>query len=411
MAFLRRVLVCCAFFSISISGSGQQEFVAQRGLLNARAFDFELSELQLNGEWEFYSRQLLAPSQLLFSGGKQFIQFPSYWEESQGYATYHLQLILNPKFKDYSLQMPTVYTSYALWVNGELLARNGEVAVARKEARAQYLPQLVRLPKLADTVSIVLQIANFAHAKGGIKDPIAVGLTQPLVKKKEVERTVNIVAVGLMVFIALLFLNIYLFVKKEKSILFFALMCLVWAMRSLFSEGYVAIFWMPWFDWELAAKIEYLTIYLVAIFALKFIAALYPLDTSDFIKQALLIPNYLFLAITISTYAIVFTRFLNLYLVIDGLVILYVVFVILRAIAFERYGAWFSVLGIFAGVAAFAYNILSYEGVFEFNPAFYYAGWLLIILFMSVALIYQLSPTAKKFNESDTITWDDMMKK
>jgi 7TM diverse intracellular signalling len=387
---------------------------AKSGILNASNYDFSASPLHLNGEWFFYWNELLPPYQAIQEKERaSYTDFPSVWSQAtkgQGFATYQLTLILNRQFKEYSIEMPSTYSAYSLWINGNLVAKNGSVGTNRKTSLAQWLPKLITITPSTDTLSLVLQISNFSHSKGGIKDPLVLGRTKDLTTKRAFAETVNTVLVAVLAFVGLFFLNIYLFVKKQRAILYFALVCLVWSVRSLFSELYLAIQWMPWFDWELAAKIEYLTIYLEVAFAMLFIGRLYPLDTNRIIKAILVYPNFLFVFITMTTYAVFYTQFLNVYLSFAGLVILYVVFVILRAIVFERYGAWFSVLGIMAGVAAFTYNILSYEGVFEFNPLFYYSGWLLIVSFMAIALAYQLSPKAKKFNTTDTLTLDDFMK-
>lgn len=387
---------------------------AKSGILNLGDYDFSKEPIRLDGEWFFYWNELLLPYQAIQESDRAiYTNFPSIWPKAtkgQGFATYQLTLILNPQFKEYSFEVPSMYTAYTLWINGTVVAKNGTVGTNRKTSFPQWLPKLISIKPTTDTLSLVLQISNFAHSKGGLKDPIILGLTQNLSAKRAFAETINTVLVAVLAFIGLFFLNIYLFVKKEKAVLYFALVCLVWSVRSLFSELYLAIHWMPWFDWELAAKIEYLTIFLEMAFAMLFIGRLYPLDTNQIIKSILVYPNFLFVSITMTTYAVFYTQFLNVYLSFAGLVILYVVFVILRAIVFERYGAWFSVLGILAGVAAFTYNILSYEGVFEFNPLFFYSGWLIIVSCMAIALAYQLSPKAKKFNTTDILTLEDFMK-
>ena len=78
---------------------------------------------------------------------------------------------------------------------------------------------------------------------------------------------------------------------------------------------------------------------------------------------------------------------------------------------FERYGAWFSVFGVISLVAAFAYNYLSYQGVFEFSPLAFYTSYLIFFFFLAIALAYQLSPKAGGRNYSESLSLDDVMAK
>jgi hypothetical protein len=401
------------FFLLVITGaSAQIEPRAEEGVLDASLYDFSKEPLKLNGEWLFYWNELLTPPEIDPLTDASYTVFPEPWTQAvngQGFATYHLTLLLNNKFKDYALEMPQIYSSYLLWVNGKLIAKNGVVGTSRKNAQSQWLPQLISLQNGSDTVSLVLQVSNFTHSTGGLKNPITLGLKSDLTSKRTLAEVVNKVLLGTLAFIGFFFLNIYFFVKKEKSVLYFALMCVVWALRSIFSELYMAIQWMPWFDWELAVKIEYVTIHLEVAFAMLFVSKLYPHDTNTLLRNLLTYPNFLFAFFTMATPAVLYTQFLNVFLIFAGLVIVYVMFIIMRAIVFERYGVWFSVLGIVAGITAFSYNILSYERIFDFNPLFYYSWYIIIYLFLAIALAYQLNPKAKEKNTSDKLTLEDFM--
>lgn len=386
--------------------------LAKEGLLNASTYDFQSSQpLALNGEWEFYQNELVEP---LHSGSNQtFAAFPHRWSDdhAQGFATYKLKMMVPKDIPLFALDIPQLYCAYSLWVNGELLAKNGTVGTSRKETTPQWLPQVVPIKGGVDTLSITLQIANYHHSIGGIKMPLYLGLSDRLHEKQHSAHLVNTILLGVLTFIGVFFLGLYAFIKREKSILFFSLLCLTWALRSIFSEQYLAIHWMPWFDWELGVKIEYITLYLTMVWAILAIATIYPLDTNKVVKRILLYPNFLFVFLTMATPALVYTRLLDIYLFLAGALLIYVVFVILRAVLYERYGAWFSVFSIITLATAFGYNYLVYQGAFEFSPLVLYASYLIFFFFLAIALIYQLSPKAGGRNFSETLSFDDMMSK
>lgn len=393
-------------------GFAQNTPSAKEGILDASTYELSSNRpLKLNGEWKFYWNNLIELDTDYPS--PTFVDFPHLWEgnRAQGYASYKLTIIVGKQRNDLALSIPTFYSAYTLWANEKLVARNGVVSTAYAESRAQWLPQVVTLNNTPDTLNLLLHVSNFQHSKGGLKDPIYLGISKTLLAEQNSSHIVNIALVGVLTFIGLFFLNIYFFVKREKSVLYFALICICWAMRAIFSEQYLAIYWMPWFDWELAVKIEYITLYLEMAFAILFIAYLYPLDTNVIVKRIFLYPNYVFVFLTMATPALLYTQFLTIYLFMAGGMLIYVVIVIMRAMVYERYGAWFSVLGIFALACAFGYNYLTYQGVFEFYPIAIYSSYLIFFLLLALALAFQLSPKAGDHNYSESLTLDDFMKK
>jgi len=408
---IRRTIALAFAYAVAFAVHAQSNLTAKEGLLDTRTHDFSKASLKLDGEWEFFQNQLVEPFQV--KSQTSYVEFPHYWNESeaQGFATFRLKIVANRDISEFSLDIPQLYSAYTLWVNGTVVAKNGKVGVDRLSTEPQWLPQVVSFRGGVDTLHLTLQIANFYHSTGGIKNPIYLGTPERLLTMQSNSFMVNLILLGVLTFIGIFFLSIYAFVKREGSVLYFSLVCLTWALRSIFSEQYLAIHWMPWFDWELALKIEYVTLYLTMAWGISFIANLYPLDTNRIVKRVLLYPNFLFVFLTLATPAILYTRFLEVYLVLAGALLLYAVIVILRAMLFERYGAWFSIFGVISLVAAFSYNYLSYQGVVEFSPAAFYTAYLVFFFFLAIALAYQLSPRANERNYTESLSLDDMMSK
>lgn len=383
---------------------------AEGGVLDASGYSFSSSKpLKLNGEWAFYPNKFVEPFEVV--EGEIFTTFPHQWddEQTQGYATYKLTVVVNEDVPFFALDIPQLYSAYSLYVNGNLVAKNGTIGTLRKDTHPQWLPQVVTFKGGVDTLSITLQIANFHHVIGGSKNPIYLGLPDQLVARQSSSYLVNLLLLGVLSFLGIFFLSVYVFAKRERSVLFFSLLCLTWALRSIFSEQYLAIRWMPWFDWELGLKIEYITLYLTMAWAILVIAYLYPLDTNKVMKRILLFPNFVFVFLTMATPAILYTSLLNIYLLLAGALLIYIVVVILRAMLFERYGAWFSVFSLITLAAAFGYNYLSYQGVFEFYPLAFYSSYLIFFFFLAIAIAHQLSPKASGRNYSESLSFDEVM--
>src|SRR6516162_7779070 len=119
--------------------SGMPEAVS--GVIDLRQQDLSGDPVALNGQWLFFWNRLLSPSDSL--PAPSYLNFPSLWNKgslpgvpvsAQGYATYRLTVLLPRSRPGLALQVPDLYSSYALYVNGELVARNGRPGKTPAEA-------------------------------------------------------------------------------------------------------------------------------------------------------------------------------------------------------------------------------------------------------------------------------------
>lgn len=106
------------FFAV---GSLNAQEVAKSGVLDLRENDFSKSEpLPLNGEWEFFWRELIDSKQV--SEDVEYRQFPHMWQNedklsSFGFASYRLKIILPKNYPALALSLPDMYTAYNLYVD------------------------------------------------------------------------------------------------------------------------------------------------------------------------------------------------------------------------------------------------------------------------------------------------------
>jgi hypothetical protein len=139
--------------------------------------------LEIRALWECYGSTLSLET--VDTSDPVLVNFPSLWEGQVvgydtlnpfGYVTYRLQIFFDAERPDVSLLLEDMYSSYALYANRKLIAKNGKVAITRSEYEPEWRPQVIRLPE-SDTVELILQIANFDHSKGGINGLFRVGAT------------------------------------------------------------------------------------------------------------------------------------------------------------------------------------------------------------------------------------------
>jgi hypothetical protein len=385
----------------------------EKGIIDLHSFDFiEQGPFTLNGEWEFYMSQLISPEDFASSDPqpKDFVDFPSAWSASSGsqnfgFATYRVTLIL-PKNQTLALQIPHCYSNYRLWANGQIIASNGTVGKSPESSKPQWLPKTVGIPTSGERTTLILQISNFHHAIGGIREPIIIGDHEEMNFRDSISLTSNLtLVIGLGVFFI-----VYLFVfllYKTNSVILFSSLCLIWGVRELFSNLYVAIHYMPDFPWELAVKIEYVSLFLVMIISMLFIGSLFKEDVNNVFKYLFCFCNLVFVCIAVSLDAAIYTQFLPVYLAFAAALLLYIVYVLIRAVVYERQGVWLVIACLFLGVIVFSYDLISYQGLANFNPLIISIGYMAMFILLAVALLFQVG-IFKRSAATNILTYEDL---
>ena len=195
------------------------------------------------------------------------------------------------------------------------------------------------------------------------------------------------------------------------ALLYFAAICLSWGIRSIFSNQYLFISYYPDFSWELMVRIEYITLYLTMIFTILFLGRLFKSEINFFIKYILVGGNFIFILITIGFSTFIFTQFLNLYLSFCALLIVYGIFVVLRALVYERAGASLMIMCIVLGLFIFGYDLIAFEGIFPTNPLAINICYLIFFLANGVSMLFAVRFIAKERKDSTMLRWDDLYKK
>src|SRR5260221_159028 len=205
------------------------------GVIDARNWPIDKSPFAIVGHCHSVQGQLLKPEECQKAVG-EISNFPELWKDNEaglGYATYSLVVLLpQDHAKSIALALPQMYSSYKMWANGKLAAQNGTVGKSIKDCIPQWMPQTVSIEVSTDSLNLVLQIANFHHAKGGIKEPIYLG-TEPLMhSKRSIAKTSNLTEATVLFLLGSFFLFIFFSRQTKKVTLYFALLCMTWSVRS-----------------------------------------------------------------------------------------------------------------------------------------------------------------------------------
>ncbi len=403
------------FTSISFCSFAQTS-ESTGGFIDARFWSGD-SSFPLAGPCLYFDEQLLTPEECDKANG-DIVSFPALFkskhetEAGLGYATYSMLVLLKDSHaKDLALVLPQIYSSYRLWANGRLVAENGKVGKSINECVPQWKPQTVYFEVPGDTLHLVLQIANFHHAKGGIKEPIYLGTSPNMQFKRTVATFSNIVETIILFLVSALFFFIYFSRARKTVTLYFALLCLTWSVRSMFSNLYLGIYFFPDFDWATMVRIEYIALYLTMTWSVLFLSQIFQNEANIFFKYALVFCNLIFTIVTLFSTPRSFTQWLTVYLIASAIILVYGGFTVIRAWVNERVGSGLLTISTILGLNIFAYDIFVYEGFSSYDPFIFSAGYISIFLLMGWALSMHLGLIKAKSSPTTRLTYDDLYKK
>jgi hypothetical protein len=415
---LLSTLVTLAFLSLFTSCFSQNE-LARKGIFILNPAALNEGAVPLNGEWEFYMSELKAPESFktstAHSSTVEYIDFPSTWNHlskarnpGEGYATYRLRVVTQTPEK-LAISLPDIYTSYSLWVNAKHVTWNGQIGTTPETSSPQWRPHTIYLEEESDTLDLILQVSNFSHANGGIREALFIGTHEKMQFRRSISTISNLTLCICLAILGLLFLLLYGFAtSREASALYFMALCFNWSIRALFSNDYLFNYYFPDFPWTLCVKIEYVTLYLMMIWAILFLGSIFKNDVSFSFKVLFGLCNGIFTLLTLFFKPSLFTQFLPIYLSFAGLLMIYIVYVLIRAVMHERSGIWLMVSSIFLGVIVFSYNIISYEVQTPFNPIIINSGYLAMFLLTSVILLIDMGYMKRSSKSGSYLTYDEL---
>jgi signal transduction histidine kinase len=297
------VILIIIFSSHSFSLPGQTP-KAVKGVIDlrqfARANKFIIS---LNGEWEFYWGKMLYPRDFEAyekPNPDMYCIVPSYWTDyannkikpgRYGYATYHLTILLPENLSmPLGFDVPVFDSSYDLWINGELQFTNGQTGRSESETKPGYRPYLFKYISTSDSISVIINVSNFSHRRGGFWLPMRLGTFPEVQKAKASKWAGDYATMSILFSFSIFFLIFFILYPKDRIMAFFSMALLGLAFRPLFTSSFLIYdFFEP--SWLWTVKFEYICLYLVMFGWTWFVHSLYP---SKFIKAVSYLNTFIF---------------------------------------------------------------------------------------------------------------------
>ena len=102
----------------------------------------------------------------------------------QGYATYRVLVLLPEKRDRLAFNVPDFYTSYRLYINGKVFSTSGIPDSNVDHYEPHWINNTLAITENADTLELILQVANFSHAKADLIKPLVIGNSDRLLLDK-----------------------------------------------------------------------------------------------------------------------------------------------------------------------------------------------------------------------------------
>ncbi|MEQ8312657.1 MAG: diguanylate cyclase [Gammaproteobacteria bacterium] len=344
---------------------------ADAGFLDLSDWNIRLEQpIELAGQWEFYPSQLLSPEQINELNTEPRVeQVPENWTAYDdalavtGYATYRLRIRMPEDSGVIGLFLDGQGSSYQLWINGEIIATDGNVGTDLSGEVRSGQPQVVFLEPQEPRLELVMQISNFSHRSAGFRNPILMGNADSITMMERNTAIFQWVYLSLLLAIALYHYFLFSQRQDETFSLHFANLSLLVAIRVGFTGNNVLVSVLPFLSWEVALRIEYLTFFLVTPVFAALMRSIYPKDVDLWFLRATQVlaaaySLYIFLVSTLAaTYAI------PSYQIVLLLEIAYFVYFLFRLFRNKREGRFYIGAATLVGLLGLFSEILFSRGI------------------------------------------------
>ncbi len=323
---------------LNACSSSMYEFpVPLNGRLDLTAWDFmEQGSVPLDGEWEFYWKQLLTPQD--FYGGSapepsRYIPVPASWTTQMdstgqpypayGYATYRLRVKLPEKIPNLGIFIPKIWSATKVWANNQLIYEAGTIQTEYEGYENQIIEKLVEINAEDEQLDLVIQVANFDMFIGGMPKGFSLGYFDRLLEHTSLSYSWTLMWLGALLVMGLYHFILYLFRKERTSTLFFGVICLLVGIRLIiFGEHYLYEYLKEhagWLNFAIQSKVYYAMTFSLVPIGLMYVKSLYP-DEHFPMFQQIKVRWLRWLVLMLSKYIIAASVFVT------GLYILFMLF-------------------------------------------------------------------------------------
>ncbi|MGL1891701.1 MAG: adenylate/guanylate cyclase domain-containing protein [Spirochaetaceae bacterium] len=243
---LKRTLLAILLITISLCLFSNVE----KGVIDLSNYDFNTDEpLDLSGEW------------ILKQDNRNdiFSNVPGGWIGHKGEVTYIINIISSGA-KRLIIAPSQINSKYKLFHNGIQIASDDQ-------NRPRYIP----IELINGINKLEFNITNYTDVFSGFRNHPYIGNFNTMMRKHERNILKDTFFSGASFIMFIFFVVLFLHYKKDRSMLYFALICINFAVRSFVTNDKVIFYYLPNLSYDICNKLEYLTIYILPLLLLLFL--------------------------------------------------------------------------------------------------------------------------------------------
>ncbi|MGE7918711.1 sensor domain-containing diguanylate cyclase [Viridibacillus sp. NPDC093762] len=275
----------------------------KHGLLVLNHTDIaESSVIPLRGEWLFFTHELLSNREIekrmkTSNVDKEYLS--STWNDPlrniKDYATFALYVKIPKEQIGHTFAISTRFQSsaYTLFVDGIPISSSGSVGTSKDTSAPSMTPRIGYFVPNSEKVLVVLQVSNFEDSVGGPSEEILFGQADAIVNYHSDRQAALLFMNGSIIIIGIYHIIVFLYRKAERSVLYFGLLSLFIAVRSLFVGPMLLQMQFSHLSWFLLKRIEHTLIYGSVLIYIAFISQLFPREAGKktvYIVMAIIMP-------------------------------------------------------------------------------------------------------------------------
>lgn len=199
--------------------------------------------IDLNGEWQFFWKKFIDPNVLQVSeiratvpGVWSVVKNPEISNSTQGYCSYQVKITLPAKVDEIALRFGDIGTSYVAFLNGREIARNGEPSDNPAKYKPFRLPIYAHVKVDSQVLNLTIWNANYIYSKGGLWNPITIGLPSNIEKLRLNNSRFEAFILGSYLILAIYHFAFFLLRRKDRSALLLALVCVLLSVRIILTD-------------------------------------------------------------------------------------------------------------------------------------------------------------------------------
>jgi len=301
-----------------------------------------------------------------------------------GVATYRLLLNVPSTIKDPALRVQGVATAYKLYANGQLITEVGTVLEDPSQFMDCEKSLILALPSGTQELELIFQVGNLNYANGGIRQSPIFGSKQVLEQQKTALLSLQLLFMGSILIFSVYYFLLFLLQTKNKTALYFSLLCFITALRSLiWGEAPVVIFF-PNVSYNARAFINYLTGFNLIPSLILFVLSIYPLERKKTIARFVLLPTIIFDVLLLLKSTAFLSPFSSSLYILVLLQLIYIICILIKAVLRKRDNAKLMFIATCVFVLTILQDILHYESIGGINISnMFLYGNLVVLMAMS----------------------------